>query len=237
MSKDKVIAIDGPSGSGKSTIAKLVARRLGLTYLDTGAMFRALGYCLRSLDLDLSKGLSSEESELVANYLSDLNFEYGVDDKILIRINNEDLTEKIREHEISKLASMVSKFEEVRNYLKKIQRKIASEKKSVLEGRDIGTIIFPNAAVKIYLTADARVRAERRYEQLIEQDNNNKDKFTLEEILEDIETRDKHDKNRDIAPLVKAEDAIEIDTSFLTVDEVAERIISEYNNRRNIFDL
>jgi len=229
--KDTVIAIDGPSGSGKSTIAKIVANRLNLTYLDTGAMFRAIGFMLVNDKVDYEK-----DDQTVINYLNSLEFEYGVDKNTLIQINERNLTEKIREHEVSKLASMVSKVNAVREYLKFIQRKIASHKPSVLEGRDIGTVIFPNAALKIYLTADSKVRAERRFNELVEKDPSNKSKYTVESIQKDIETRDYHDKNREIAPLVKADDAVEIDTSFSSIEEVAEQVISEYNKLENKFN-
>lgn len=234
--KSKVIAIDGPSGSGKSTIAKLVAEQLGLTYLDTGAMFRALGYVLSKSDIDYSQeGIDSTEIYETQKILSELNFEYGVDDKILIRIDGEDLTEKIREHQVSALASQVSKFAVIRQYLKEKQREIAKLKPSVLEGRDIGTVIFSNAALKIFLTADPKVRAQRRYEQLIEKDPVNKDKFSLEQILADIEARDEQDKQREIAPLVKADDAVAIDTSALDIDSVKNKIIELYNERQEHF--
>jgi cytidylate kinase len=236
MTIDKVIAIDGPSGSGKSTIAKMVSNTLSLTYLDTGAMFRAIGYSINKLDIDFSKKeLSIEESTAVQNLLRSLNFEYGVDESVLIRVNGDDLTDKIREHEISTLASLTSKFSEVRNYLKSKQRDIATIKPSVLEGRDIGTVIFPNAAVKIFLTADPKVRAQRRYSQLIEKDESNKNKYSVEKIMQDIEDRDAQDANRTIAPLTKAKDAIEIDTSSLSIDEVAQRIIEAYNNKKEHF--
>ena len=236
MPKEKVIAIDGPSGSGKSTIAKIVSNKLSLTYLDTGAMFRAIGYSVDKLNIDFSKSeLTNSESDLLNELLTSLNFEYGIDEKTLIKVNGEDLTEKIREHDISKLASHTSKFPQVRNYLKTKQRDIASEKPSVLEGRDIGTVIFPNAAVKIFLTADPGVRAERRYSQLVEKDSSNRDKFSVDKIKKDIEERDSQDTSRTIAPLTKASDAIEIDTSHLSIDEVAEIIIEAYNNKKELF--
>jgi len=236
MDKEKVIAIDGPSGSGKSTIAKIVSNKLSLTYLDTGAMFRAIGYFVSKLDIDFSKmELTNSEIKLVEELLESLDFEYGVNEKILIRVNGEDLTEKIREHEVSKLASLTSKFPQVRNYLKTKQRDIATVKPSVLEGRDIGTVIFPNAAIKIFLTADPVVRAERRYSQLVQKNSLNKDKYSVEKIKEDIEDRDAQDANRTIAPLIKASDAIEIDTSNLSIEEVAEIIIEAYNNKKEFF--
>lgn len=199
-------------------------------------MFRALGYVLSKSDIDYSQeGIDSTEIYETQKILSELNFEYGVDDKILIRIDGEDLTEKIREHQVSALASQVSKFAVIRQYLKEKQREIAKLKPSVLEGRDIGTVIFPNAALKIFLTADPKVRAQRRYEQLIEKDPVNKDKFSVEQILADIEARDEQDKQREIAPLVKADDAVAIDTSALDIDSVKNKIIELYNERQEHF--
>lgn len=234
--KSKVIAIDGPSGSGKSTIAKLVAKELDLTYLDTGAMFRALGYVLNKTTIDYSQeGIDSTEIFETQKFLSEINFEYGVSETVLIRVNGEDLTEKIREHQVSLLASQVSKFGVIRQYLKEKQREIATIKPSVLEGRDIGTVIFPNAALKIYLTADSQVRAQRRYEQLVEKDAANKDKFSVEQILNDIEKRDLQDKGRMIAPLSQADDAIAIDTSHIDINSVKDKIIELYLERKELF--
>ena len=230
--KENVIAIDGPSGSGKSTIAKIVSTKLGLTYLDTGAMFRAIAYSLKDFDIDFTQPtLSIVESDQIKAYLKDLQFEYGVDENILIRLNNEDLTSTIREHFVSELASHTSKFSIIRDYLKDKQREITLTKSSVLEGRDIGTVIFPNALVKIFLTASSSERAKRRFDQLVEKDIKNKDLFSVEEILKDIESRDSQDQNRDIAPLTKAIDAVEIDTTSLNIDAVVELIIYEYNKK------
>jgi cytidylate kinase len=236
IKKARVIAIDGPSGSGKSTIAKIVAEKLGLTYLDTGAMFRALGYILEKNEIDYGKeNLTETETSKTQKILNSLDFQYGINPQTLIEINGENLTETIRMHEVSSMASKVSKFAVIRDFLKEKQREIAKNKPSVLEGRDIGTVIFPNAALKIFLTADPLVRAERRYAQLIEKDASNKDRYSVEQILADIESRDAQDKNRDIAPLVKAQDAIEIDTSKLSMNEVENLIINYYHQRQNLF--
>ena len=225
----KVIAIDGPSGSGKSTIAKKVANLLNLTYLDTGAMFRALGYSIKKENILFS------ETEKINAFLETVKFEYGVNEKILIRINDEDLTHKIREHEVSKLASEVSQVTVVRDYLKNAQRKIGQEKASILEGRDIGTVIFPDAHLKFFLTADPKIRAQRRYEQLVEKDAANAEKYSVEGILKDIEDRDTKDKERAVAPLVKAEDAFEIDTSHKTIEEIISIISEKYESKKELF--
>ena len=235
--KTKVIAIDGPSGSGKSTIAKMVARELNLTYLDTGAMFRALAHVLEKTGIDYSRDfLTDEQHHQTQQILNNINFEYGVDDNTLIMINGENLTEKIREHHVSLLASQISKFAIIRNYLKEKQREIAGVHPSVLEGRDIGTVIFPNAALKIFLTAAPKVRAIRRYEQLIEKESSNQEKYSVEQILKDIEARDLQDTQREVAPLIKASDAIEIDTSTMSIDSVKDKIIQLYQEKKALFN-
>lgn len=235
--KDKVIAIDGPSGSGKSTLAKIIAKKLNLTYLDTGAMFRAIAFKLHSLNIDFTKNeLSDSEGQEVESFLKSIHFEYNVDENILIRIDGDDLTQKIREHDVSKMASIVSKFNVVRSYLAKKQKEIASSRASILEGRDIGTVIFPNAALKIFLTASSSMRAKRRYQQLIEKDPVNEKKYDLAKIEQDIIDRDIQDTTREVAPLKKADDAIEVDTTSMSVDEVCATIISEYKKIEKFFN-
>lgn len=232
---DKVIAVDGPSGSGKSTITKLLAKNLNFLYLDTGAMFRALAYKLNSLGIDFSKAeLSPDESAKVEDYLNNLDFQYAPSADVLICVDGEDLTRKIREHEVSQMASKTSKFPVVREFLKHIQRKIAEKSPSILEGRDIGTVIFPNAALKFFLTASSEVRAKRRLAQLKEQDG--EVSFSLEEIQSDIEKRDAEDSQRSLAPLKKAEDAISIDTSDMEISEVVEKMTSEWSKRAALFE-
>lgn len=227
MKKSKVIAIDGPSGSGKSTIAKNLGKKLNLTYLDTGAMFRAISIVLDRKNVETEIGVTKK--------LALIDFEYSNQDGVYVSIDGEDLSEKIRNHEVSKMASFYSQFDAVRTYLADIQRRIAGERPSILEGRDIGTVIFPNAAVKVFLTADSKVRAQRRFEQLISKDPSNDQKYTIESILKDIKERDQRDSSREIAPLVKAEDAIEVDTSNLSTKEVEDKIIEIYNSKKEIF--
>lgn len=226
--KSKVIAIDGPSGSGKSTIAKILADKLGLNYLDTGAMFRSLGYYFDQLNI------SSDDETKIKSELEKIKFEYNKAADELVIINDENLTLKIREHFVSGLASQFSQVPAVRDYLKTLQREIAQSRPSVLEGRDIGSVIFPDAALKIYLTADSAVRAQRRLYQLKEQ--RPELEIKLDQVEADIIARDKSDQNRAIAPLVKTDDAIEIDTSHLTIDEIVERIKSLYQERRSLFN-
>ena len=226
MSKSKVIAIDGPSGSGKSTIAKIISEELQLTYLDTGALYRAIAYTL------FQKKISPEETDKIKIALDRLDFSYGKSDKELVTIDGENLTYKIREHNISRLASIYSKLPVVRDYLKSFQRDFAKTNPSVLEGRDIGTVIFPDAALKVFLTADSEVRAKRRFEQLVDMGQK---EVNLEKILDDIKSRDNSDRSRDIAPLKKAEDAVEINTSGKDINEVTQMIKDLYLNTPSFF--
>lgn len=222
MQKSKVIAIDGPSGSGKSTIAKIVAKRLSLTYQDTGAMFRAIAF-----ELD-DKNIMPDEDDKIKTHLEGIDFKYDKDSHTLVEINNINLTEKIREHHVSQLASSYSKNNIVRNYLKDLQRKIAHAKPSILEGRDIGTVIFPNAQFKFFLTASDEVRAQRRLAQL--QDKDPHSNYNISDILQDIKNRDDEDSNREVAPLKKASDAMEIDTSAYSVEDVVEIICHKFES-------
>lgn len=231
---DKVIAIDGPSGSGKSTITKLLAKRLDFLYLDTGAMFRALAYKLESLGIDFSKKeLTCDEAEKVETFLKALDFRYAPAPNVLIEIDGADLTEAIREHRVSKMASQISKFPVIRKYLKDKQREAAKRGPSILEGRDIGTVIFPDAALKFFLTANSEVRAKRRLAQL--SDEGKDAGLTLARVQKDIEKRDEVDSQRKTAPLKKADDAIVVDTSGMSVSEVVDLMISEFQRRSTLF--
>lgn len=223
--KTNVIAIDGPSGSGKSTVAKEVSKKLKLTYLDTGAMFRALGFVLNE------QNISASDTEKITSFLEKIKFDYAVSSTSLVVINDIDLTKKIREHHVSKLASIYSQAVPVRDYLKKLQRDIANKVPSILDGRDIGTVIFPHALLKVYLNADSKIRAERRLAELKIKDPNKE--YNFEKILSDIEARDLADRSREIAPLKKAEDAIEIDSTSLSVSEIVDQIVTNYQSRLN----
>lgn len=225
----KVIAIDGPSGSGKSTIAKLIAAKLGLVYLDTGAMFRGLGYILDQKNIDAENVSDIEEC------LQNIKLEYGIDEDTLIKIDGLNLTKIIREHKVSELASIYSQVPEVRSFLKKKQQEIGNARPSILEGRDIGTVIFPKAALKFFLTANPEVRAKRRLTQLIEKDQNNQGKYSVKSILKDIEERDLKDSTRAEAPLVQASDAMAVDTSSLGIDQVVDLIVAEYQKKKDLF--
>lgn len=218
----KVIAIDGPSGSGKSTIAKELANALGVLYIDTGAMFRAMAYIADQKKIDLTEG-----PDLTA-FLNSLKIEYGVNDKTLIRINGIDLSEKIREHHVSKLASIISQLPSVRKYLLDFQRSLALDKVCVMEGRDIGTVVFPDSFSKFFVTASVDIRAQRRLKQLQE---NGDHSLTLNQIAEDVRKRDETDMNRSVAPLKKAEDAMLLDTSSLNMADIINILSNEVKFR------
>lgn len=211
MSVCSVMAIDGPSGSGKSTVAKKLASELGILYIDTGAMFRALAFCANERDIDL-------ESEYeVKNFLDSIDLEYHTQDGALIKVDGIDLTHEIRAHHVSKLASIISQLPQVREFLLNFQRNLAKSKTCVMEGRDIGTVVFPNAFCKFFITASIEIRAKRRYDQLIENGGENVD---LNQLIKDVEKRDLKDMSRDVAPLKMADDALLIDTSNMPLDEV-----------------
>lgn len=213
-----IIAIDGPSGSGKSTIAKLLAKKLGISYLDTGAMYRGIGYYVLSKNIDPSDeaGVLSILDGIAMNVWE----ENGVQQ---VSVNGENVTPFIRENHISMAASTVSKIPAVRIKLVELQRRIAAKTDCVLDGRDIGSYVLPNADHKFYMTADSGVRAIRRQAELELKGEHH----TVEEIKEDIEKRDYQDKNREFAPLVICDDAMVIDTSHLTIDEVLSVVLNK----------
>lgn len=211
------IAIDGPAGAGKSTMAKRIAAELGLVYLDTGAMYRGIAYYV------VKRGVSPEDREGVLPMLDGISMDIAYDDGMQkVLINGEDVTPHIREHTISMAASTVSKIPEVRIKLVELQRDIASRTDCVLDGRDIGSYVLPHADVKIYLDARPEVRAVRRLDEL--KAKGTAGNMTYEDILADIVARDYQDTHRDFAPLKVAEGAIVIDTSDMSVDEVAKAV-------------
>jgi len=215
MTHSQVIAIDGPSGSGKSTVAREVAKNLSLLYVDTGAMFRALGYALDRLKIEFVEGPE------LRRFLEEVKFNYGESEQVLVRVNGEDFTAKIREHHVSSLASNISKLKSVRDFLLTFQRELAKKKVCVMEGRDIGTVVFPDAFCKIFVTAQLEIRAKRRFDQLLLQGQKDVHFAT---ILADVKDRDEKDTNRAIAPLKQASDAVFLDSSSLSEKEVIEEI-------------
>lgn len=226
MKKDQVIALDGPSGSGKSTVAKLVAQKKGFTYIDTGSMFRSVGHVLSQAGINFSE--SPVDESIIAKFFNDNKLEYAPRPGVLISFNGEDLTKVIREHHVSKLASQVSKLKVVRDFLANWQRKIVEDRQAILDGRDIGTVIFPNAKLKVFLTASANERATRRFEELQARGESN---LNFETVLKDIVDRDYEDMNRKIAPLKKAEDAIELDTTGKNIDDIVQEILELWEKR------
>ena len=212
-----IIAIDGPSGAGKSTVAKLLAAKMGIVYLDTGAMYRAMG--LKALNSGVSPTDAVEVEKLLAVTEIDVK---NIDGTQHVYLDGEDVSTLIREHRVSKAASDISAIPCVRFAMVELQRKLASKKDTVLDGRDIGTYVLPNADHKFFLTASADERANRRYKELIAKG----EECTFEKIKQDIITRDYNDSHRALAPLKKADDAIEIDTTEMTVDDVINKMIS-----------
>ncbi|ONI46488.1 cytidylate kinase [Candidatus Epulonipiscium fishelsonii] len=217
------IAIDGPAGAGKSTIAKNLSKKLGWIYIDTGAMYRATAlYCINN-NIDLNN-----ESK-VENAIEKVNITLVYENSSqLIFLNNVNVSHEIRTQEISTATSLISKYKGVRNYLVKMQQMLASKNDVIMDGRDIGTVVLPNAVLKIYLTASNEVRAKRRFqEQLVEGIAQ-----PFEDVLKELNSRDKQDSEREHSPLCKADDAIEMDTTHLDVNQIVEKIIALLNTRR-----
>lgn len=215
------IAIDGPSGAGKSTLAKTVAKNLGIVYLDTGAMYRGVGYYVLQKGAD--PGKESEVLPLLDGIKMDILYEEGTQKVIIC---GEDVTPYIREHNISMAASTVSKIPAVRLKMVELQRAIAAKTSCVLDGRDIGTYVLPNANYKFFLTADPAERAKRRHEELIAKGVT----ISYKEVLEDMVARDKQDSSRAFAPLKAAEDAILVDTTGLQPEQTAAMVLSKIHS-------
>ena len=212
-----IIAIDGPAASGKSTTSRGVATRMGITYLDTGAMYRAITLGL------MEHGVSFKALGSITEFLDTVNIYFGdsnSDNKIFL--NDRSVTDQIRSSTVTEKVSEVSAINVVRDSMVQIQREIADNTDCVLEGRDIGTVVFPNADFKFFLVAGLEIRALRRQKDL----NKIGEKKTIDEIKADLRLRDELDTNRDNSPLLKAKDAIEIDTGLLTVDEQIDKIVS-----------
>ena len=216
------VALDGPAGAGKSTVAKAVAKNLEILYVDTGALYRSLAL------FAINNNVSCSNEENVLKILDKANVELKYVDKVQrVFLNGEDVSEKIRTPEISMGASDISAIPAVRQFLLDLQRKIAKENSVIMDGRDIGTVILPDAEVKIFITASAEIRAKRRYDELIEKGQD----VVYEDVLKDVIERDYNDSHRKIAPLKQADDAILLDTSSLSLDESIDAVIEIINNK------
>ena len=209
------IAIDGPAGAGKSSIAKLVAKEMDFISVDPGAMFRAMAYYF------LSSGIDTQDEEAVSAGCPSIRIRIEYQEGVQhIFLNDTDVSSEIRKEEVGKNASVVAKYPEVRTKLLELQRAMAAENNVIMDGRDIGTVVLPDAEAKIFLTASSRVRAERRYKELTEKGED----CDLDRIEADIIARDEQDMNREIAPLRAADDAVLVDTSYMTIPEVVAAI-------------
>ena len=210
------VAIDGPAGAGKSTIAKLVAKEKGYIYVDTGAMYR--GLAIHFLD----KGIQPQETEKVIEACKDAEVTIAYEDAVQhVYLNGKDISSRLRNEEVGNMASVTSAIPEVRKKLLELQQNLAKTQNVIMDGRDIGTCVLPHADVKVYLTASVETRAKRRYHELQEKGED----CNLEEIAHDIEERDHRDMTREIAPLKQAEDAVLVDSSDMTIDEVVKTIV------------
>ena len=216
------IAIDGPAGAGKSSIAKLVSKELGYIYVDTGALYRTVGlYSIR-------KGIDTKDAEAVTATLADIKVELGfVDGAQHVFLNGEDVSDAIRTPEASMGASNVSAIPAVRSFLFDLQRDIAKNNNCIMDGRDIGTVVLPDAQIKLFLTASAEARAERRYKELIEKG----EKVVFQDVLDDINKRDYQDSHREIAPLKQAEDALLVDNSGCNLEEGTKLVLDIIKER------
>lgn len=217
-----IVAIDGPAGTGKGTVTKIISQKLNLVNIDTGAMYRCV-----ALDV-LNKNVKIDDDDGITKILDNINIELknGPEGQ-LVYLNGQDVTEEIRSKKVNEIVSIVSGIKKVRLYMSDLQRKMGEKHDSILEGRDIGTYVFPNADVKIYLEADVEERARRRF-------NQNKEKgidMSYEDVLKSIIIRDKNDKEKEIGALKKADDAVLIDTTHLTIDEVVQKIVSLINEK------
>lgn len=210
------VAIDGPAGAGKSTIAKLVAKEKGFIYVDTGAMYRGLAIHF------LNQGIQADETEKVIKACRDaevtIRYENGIQQ---VYLNGANITSRLRDEEVGNMASMTSAIPEVRAKLLELQQNLARTQNVIMDGRDIGTCVLPNADVKIFLTASVETRAKRRYEELMAKGV----PCNLDEIESDIRERDYRDMTREIAPLKQAEDAVKVDSSYMTIPEVVDKIV------------
>ena len=209
------IAIDGPAGAGKSTIAKKLAKELGYVYVDTGAMYRAMAYYF------LTNNISSDDEEKIAKACENVNVSIAYkNNEQQVLLNGENISDKIRNEEVGNMASATSVYPVVRTKLVELQRQLAQKENVIMDGRDIGTVVLPNANVKIYLTASSKVRAQRRFDELTEKGISCK----FDEIEKDIIDRDYRDMHRETSPLKQADDAVLLDSSDMDIDAVIEKM-------------
>lgn len=218
-----IVAVDGPAGSGKGTVTKRIEKELGFLNLDTGATYRCV-----ALEV-LRKGLNLDEDDKIIEIANSIDIKINnTEEKDIILLNDKDVSKDIRTKEVTSIVSQVSSIIPVREKMVKIQRKLAIGKDVIVEGRDIGTVVFPNADIKIYLDASEEVRAKRRYDENLQ----NGIDMTYEEVLENVRMRDYNDMNKKVGALKKADDAIIIDSTVLTIDEVVEKIKNIINEKR-----
>lgn len=226
MQKKLIIAIDGPAGSGKSTVSKLIAKKLGLLYLDTGAMYRAL--TLKAME----SGVDLNNEEALVNMANAAKIEIETDPKagtIKVFLDGKEVTKEIRRPEVTENIKYIARIPGVRECMVKMQRAIGSEKGAVLEGRDTTTVVFADATHKFYLDASVEERAKRRFKEL----NESGIEVSFEDVKKDVEMRDKSDKTRKVGPLKQAEDAVYIDTTNISIEEVVDRVLREINREIN----
>ena len=222
-----IVAIDGPAASGKSTAAIGVAKALNITHLDTGAMYRAITFGL------IKNQINFKDVKAIEAYLTTLELKFSIKEKnTALILDNTDITEKIRSNKINENVSEVSAIKIVREFMVKIQREMAKDTDCILEGRDIGTVVFPNADYKFFMTANDRSRAERRLTDLVSVGD--KKVSELDVVLDELRVRDHKDSTRDHSPLQKADDAIIIDTTNLAINEVVNKIVNIVNHKRTL---
>jgi len=223
-----IVAIDGPAASGKSTAAIGVAKALDITHLDTGSMYRAVTYGL------ISNQISFKDTKSIKDFLESLKLRFSNSKKgTVLILNDNNVTDLIRSNTISENVSEVSAIKIVRDFMVKIQRQMASDIDCILEGRDIGTVVFPNADYKFFMTADEKSRAERRLIELVRSGDRNASE--LDSVLDDLKVRDHKDSTRNHSPLIKAKDALVIDTTYLTINEVIDKIVNTVNQKRTLY--
>ena len=227
--KNTIISLDGHSACGKSTLAKMISNHLSYVYIDTGAMYRAITlYFIKNNLIDQDNNLNKN----FKNHINNIHIDFAKksnEEKFTVRLNGVFVEKEIRTLEISKLVSSVSKNQVIRSKLIKLQQSYGAHNNLVIDGRDIGTVVFPDARIKFWITASEKIRAQRRYLEFQENNNNN----SFKEVLEDIKRRDDEDENRTISPLIKPDNAIEIDNSYLSIEETFQTALAHINEMMN----